>query len=576
MMTLRRGAPASLLCLLLLGCPPKQPLETPDITDAAEQPVEGASEQPVVAEPEPMTADQVHAQVNEAVALLTTGRPADAQVALDRLKALSAEAPDLAEIAYNQGVAYQILGDEEMARKRYLRATDIDPTLGGAWLNLGGIAERDGDLSRALQAYRAGLRDAPDDPDLVVGLIGVLRKMGRADQAIAEAKKALARNANNINVYNNLGLVYIDQGNLELAQFVYQKALNDIPGAEQNALIHANLGQVFLIKDKKANAKQELEKALELDPSLVIARMYLAQLHMDNRDWEATVAVLEVARDQEPENPAIYMNLGIGYRGLQRFDDSIVSYQKALELDPTNPDPYLNLAVLLGDHQQRYDEALDAIETYRKEGGDREELVGEWETALTKAKKKYERAQARKKRREEAKRREELARQAEEEAARAEEQEASQPPPEESGSTGDGSDGGGEPAGEVTPEPAPEPAPAPAEGGASPWSGDGAGERTASADEIMRAADAGGTVGAGASCSAIGQCGSADLECASDGVCRDAGALGTLVIGMGCSAASDCAFGLDCVSGACLEPQDAPSEQPAEPAPPAGDNPWGQ
>lgn len=558
-MTSTRFTGALLLSLALMGCPPKQPTGTTDGLPNAADSTDQTAAEPAAAEP--LTEDEISAQVNEAVAWLTTGKPELAQQALARLDQLAEEAPDLAEIAYNQGVAYQILGDEDMARKRYLRATDIDPTLGAAWLNLGGIAERDGDLSRALQAYRAGLRDAPDDPDLIVGLIGVLRKMGRSDQAIAEAKKALARNANNINVYNNLGQVYIEQGNLELAQFVYQKALNDIPGADQNALIHANLGQVFLLKDNKANAKLELEQALQLDPSLVIARMYLAQLHMDNRDWTSTAEVLEQAREQEPDNPAIYMNLGITYRGLQRFDDAQASYQKALELDPTNPDPYLNLAVLLGDYMQDYDKALDAIDTYRKEGGEREELVSEWEDSLTAAKKKYERAIARKQRREEARRREELAQQAEEAAAQQAAQEEQEQEQESDGSGAEQPADNG--AGEGTDAGA---APPPA--GGSPWSGGQAGERTASADDIMRAADAGGTVGAGASCAGIGQCGSADLECASDGVCRDAGSSGTLMMGMSCSAASECAFGLDCVSGACLEPAGQQD---------GGDNnPWGQ
>jgi tetratricopeptide (TPR) repeat protein len=576
------------LSLVLLGCPPKQPVAT-DLPDAAAAASAETPPEQLVAEPEPLTEDEIHQQVNEAVSWLTTGQPELARQALERLTQLSAEAPELAEIPYNQGVAYQILGDNEMARKRYLRASDIDPTLGAAWLNLGAIAEREGDLSRALQAYRAGLRDAPDDPDLVVGLIGALRKMGRSEQAITEAKEALARNANNINVYNNLGLVYIEQGNLELAQFVYQKALNDIPGAEQNALIHANLGQVFLLKDKAANAKLELEKALELDPTLVTAQMYLAQLHMENRDWTATVSVLEQARQQEPSNPAIHINLGIGYRGLKRFDDAQQSYQKALELDPTNPDPYLNLAVLLGDHMQKYSEALDFIDTYRDEGGSRTELVDEWETALKKAKKRYDREQQRRQRREESRQREDLAREAEEadaraaeEAARlAEQQAASQPPPMEAegGDADQGASGEAEPSQGASGEAGVPQSPQDTTGGASPWGDSDSGQRSASADDILRAAEAGGTVGAGMSCSVIGQCGSPDLECASDGICRDAGSLGTLLMGMSCSAVTDCAFGLTCVSGACLDealPASAPPAEDASESTQTDDNPWGQ
>ena len=549
-----RLLPATLLSVVLWGCPPKTPVEGPPTADASTttDTTTTTTTPDASAWEQELSSDQLHKQVNEAAAWLTTRKPEQAQQALTRLDKLSASAPDLAEIPYNQGVAYEILGNLDQARNRYLRATDIDPTLGNAWLNLGAIAERQGDLSRALQAYRAGLRNDPENPDLVVGVIGVLRKLGRQDEAISEAKAALARNANNIEVYNNLGQVYIEKGNLELAQFIYQKALNDIPGASQNARVHANLGRVYLLKEKTANARLELEEALRLDSSLVMAKMYLAELHMDNHDWASTVAVLEEALIQEPDTAAIHLNLGIGYRGLGELERAKSSYEKALALDPENPDPYLNLAVLLGDHMQSYDAALNALDTYVQRGGQRNALVTEWRADLTEAKEKYERALARQKKRDEAKKREELARQAKEEEARrqAEEEQrnsAAQPP---------------------TPEepPAPEPAPegSSGEGEGTPWGGAEPGTRTATADQILQAAAAGGTMGAGASCSALGSCGSLSLECAHDGVCRDVGRQGTLLMGVSCSATTDCAFGLECVSGACLTPQGG-----------GGANPWG-
>src|SRR4029079_13849743 len=105
-----------------------------------------------------------------------------------------------------------------------------------------------------------------------------LRRQHQYDLAIAEAKKALGKNANNVNAYNNLGLVYVDQGKLDLALFIYQKALNSIDGAGQNALLHANLGKVYLAQGKVGDAKQERERALELDPHPVAARMFLRQV----------------------------------------------------------------------------------------------------------------------------------------------------------------------------------------------------------------------------------------------------------------------------------------------------------
>ena len=110
---------------------------------------EGTDSVPVV-----LTPELIEERVNAAAASLTTGQESDATQALSVLQELSVEAPDLAEIPYNMGVAHEILGNNTEARKRYLRATDIDPGLGEAWLNLGALAEREGDLNRALQAIK--------------------------------------------------------------------------------------------------------------------------------------------------------------------------------------------------------------------------------------------------------------------------------------------------------------------------------------------------------------------------------------------------------------------------------------
>ena len=601
------------------GIPDVVSEQTPGSVGAAEG-VEPATTAAPVFE---MTPEMIDARVSEAAAWLTTRQQEQAVSALSVLKELSVEAPDLAEIPYNMGVAHEILGDDNEARKSYLRATDIDPTLGEAWLNLGAIAEREGELERALQAYKAGLRNAPENPDLVVGVIGVLRKLGKHEAAISEARSALAKNANNVNAYNNLGLVYIEQGNLDLAQFIYQKALADIVGAEQNALVHANLGQVFLLQEKTANARLEFERALELQPDLVVAKMFLAQLHMDNRDWDATALVLEEALVLEPVNPAIHVNLGIAYRGQGELEKAQSSYEKALELEPGNPDPYLNLAILFSDHMQAYDAALQALETYQAQGGTHAELAAEWDAEIRKEQKKFERAQERKQRREEAKKREELARQAEEreaaeaaeeaarqaaeEAARqviddvarqAAEEDVAQPaedvaqpaedaaqpaedaaqPAEDAAqpdvwSGGEQTGGGSVAPAPVEPAPAEEPPPAedaPPAGSdtdSSPWGGEGS--QSASVDEILQAG-AGGII-AGASCAALGACGTAGLECGNSGVCQEAGTQGTFALGVSCTMDSECAYGLACVSQTCNEP---PGAQPA-PDSTGTDNPWG-
>ena len=554
--------PQLILVLALAACVPKHKTKSGPSPAPASAPVEATpaprtgAESPVPGEAPPVIpVVRVEKRLDKAAGLLTTGSAENAREALVELKDISVSSPDLAEVPYDMGVAYLQLGDDINARKQFLRATDIDPTLAVAWLNLGAMSEREGELERALLNYEAGLRHSPEDSELVVGQISVLRKLGRYEAAITKAKAALAHNANNINAYDILGQVYLDQGNTDLAKFVFTRALNAIDGADSNARIHTNLGRVYVAQDNVLLARKEFTRALELDPRLVPAKMELARLELNGHAWEKAARLLEEARDLEPNSAPIRMNLGIAYRGLGRFEEAKSAYQKALELNPTDPTPHLNLAVLLADHMKVYDQALAEVDAYYAAGGKMTPLASTWKAAIEQDKLEYEKMLDRKKKQEEAKKRreerdrlaaearaqEEAQKKADEEAARKAAEEAARPTPPQPAPPE-------APTAVPAPEPTSPPEPQPTE--ATPWG------------------SAGGSA-ASAACSGLGTCADPTLECAQDAVCRPAGGPGTFFVGAACASVADCAYGLSCDAGVCgtgVAPQAPATETP---------NPWG-
>ena len=548
---------------------------------------------------EMLTPDQ---RIARAAAWLTTKRTEDAQRALDDLKTLQIEEPDRVEVPFNIALAYHQLGDFLNARKFYLRTTAIEPSVGAAWLNLGALAEEGGQYRRALQHYRAGLQNDPTTSDLVVGIIGVLRQMGQHEEAIREAKAALGRDANSIDVYNNLGLVYIDMNKPDLAQFIYQKALNSIDGAENNPTLHANLGRTYLAKGKPWNAKQELERALELDPELVPAMMYLASLAMDDHDWQKTADLLEKAVGLEPGNASIHLNLGIAYRGLGQYELARKEYEEALQLEPENPDPHINIGLLLGNYADDFDGAIVAIQSYRSRGGAHQATANTLLTDFQKRKQDFEADVARKaKREDDRKKREEESRLAaeyeatqaqwrEEQAQKEQQEEEARQRAEAAAAAAMGAAPAPAPVepNESTPaseapvtsvpvaSPAPAPAPAPASSPASdPAGGNVWGAPAASAPATQTpepeppaanvpsapvsppAATARGSRQVGAPCAQDNQC-VEGLVCAG-GSCAGnapptaapASSRGTRIVGAPCSGDNQCSEGLSCINSVC-------------------------
>lgn len=453
--------------VLFLACP--KPVEVaPPVTEVeAVTGTETPAEWGVVETPAAVAEDPVQVrrdQVNEAVALLTN--PANAAQAAAILEGVVKDDRDNAVAFFNLGLAYEFQKDELRAQKAYQSALAADDSFGPAHVNLGKMEMQkftDKGFKAAEQRYRIGLSNAPEDMELWAGLIAALRAQGRLSEAETAAKDALRIDSNAKSVYAVLGMVYIDMDRLDLANFIVQKALTTVKGGDDSKL-YLVLGRIYQKQDKPASARDNYLKALELDPNLVAARIWLSDYYLDNRNFGDTVPLLETARDLSPNEAAIYYNLGIAYRGVGRYEDSAKAYNKALELDP-GPEPHLNLGILYGDYLKSYDLAVQEYELYKSTGGDAA-LADSYIEATLKEQEKVRRLEERRKKMEARKKEQEAKEAAAQPAAAPEPAPAPEPVP------------AAAPTPEPVPAPAEEPAPeAPAEPEgseeepASPWGG---------------------------------------------------------------------------------------------------------
>jgi tetratricopeptide (TPR) repeat protein len=347
--------------------------------------------------------DSMKRQLDDAVAMLTTGDPGRARAAIDLLTPLQGQYPRLAAIPYNIGLGHQIAGDESQARRAWLRATEVDPSFGRAWLNLGALSARSGNYELALSSFAAGARYNPRDVDLKVAAIHALRALRRYEDAVREGRAALAINSKALPIYTALSMVYLDTGQIDLAKFMLLKAIESVDGAEQNAQLQALLGRVYLAQGYPGDALAAFKKALSLDLNQVEALSFLSSYYLDNRAWQDAIPLLERLCTLMPMQPGPRISLGIAYRGEQRYDDAKRLYEEALRLDPYNPEPHRNLAVLYGDYLKSYDLALAELDILRKGGASAAEL-DPWQQSIVK---EQEKAARRKKKDEEARLRDE-------------------------------------------------------------------------------------------------------------------------------------------------------------------------
>lgn len=169
----------------------------------------------------------------------------------------------------------------------------------------------------------------------------------------------------------SVGWSYYDAGQFNRAIEEYLTAIAKNPGS---AVAHNHLGNAYTGNRDYKNAAEAYTKASELDPSNPIFAHNHGRMLSRSEQYEAATVLFDRAiklgmapdRANDQRQALRYNDLGLAFDALQRRDDAIGAYGKAIVLQPLVPVLYENLAQSYegkydGAPQERADaEALEA------------------------------------------------------------------------------------------------------------------------------------------------------------------------------------------------------------------------
>lgn len=127
---------------------------------------------------------------------------------------------------------------------------------------------------------------------------------------------------------------------------------------------HMLLGQAYLAQHSVsmiAEAKAELQQALDLDPTLLWARFYLAKVYIDLGQNDRAKKELERGLAMRPNVPHFLALLGEVNRKLGHPEISLELNRKALEADPQMTPAHYHMALAYMDLNNE-DQAISALE----------------------------------------------------------------------------------------------------------------------------------------------------------------------------------------------------------------------
>lgn len=221
------------------------------------------------------------------------------------------------------------------------------------WLDSGLVAHRQGDVGRAIQAYRSALTLAPEDGD-ALNLLGTgLLELGDSSAAVIYLERAARKQRTNVGVLANLAQAYFSCERYSDAADTYRKAARMAP---QEPHFQLGLAGALAMQGKIEEALPLLKRLADRHPHLAQVWFNLGNAFRDRRQPEEAIAAYRRAVAIEPNYADAVNNLGSVYQSTLRFAEAEAQYRKTLAIAPDHVQARYNLASVVMD-LGRFDEA---------------------------------------------------------------------------------------------------------------------------------------------------------------------------------------------------------------------------
>lgn len=296
--------------------------------------------------------------------------------------------PGDARLEYAQGLLSADLGYPEAAVASFRRALQINPSSQIVRQDLGAALVRIGKWTEAA-AVLAPLAMAQPNSYAVAYLNALaLQNSQHRKEAEAEARRALALDANSADAHTLLGLTLSSQGRHDEAIAELSRAV-EINPALFDAQVY--LGRARYARSDTAGASAALQKAVSLRPDDLDARFFLGTVLEVSGDREGAINQYKELQRLGPNDPRGFLGLGgiLGKSG--ELEDALVQLRKARELDPSNFETNMALGRLLL-KAGKLEESIEFLKEASKESPESPEVHYQLALSLRRAGRKAEAA----------------------------------------------------------------------------------------------------------------------------------------------------------------------------------------
>ncbi len=264
----------------------------------------------------------------------------------------------------NLAIAERKMGNFEDARKYAEKARELAPKDSQVIVLLGNILAENQDLAGAVDAYKEGVDQDPQNPDIYYNLALSLLRQQKYEEAILYFSKAIEVAGPGqvaVQSHAHLGHIYFAKGNNEMAADHLAHAVRLAP---DNGKYLYNLGVVYLRLNKPQEALAQFERALSAGTNDALVLRGLSRAFEELGHNTLAIQSLEKALYQNPQDVATLFLLGDLYYKERDLLKSADVFRRVVNITPgdrNTEEALLKLGTIYGD-LERFDEAVRILE----------------------------------------------------------------------------------------------------------------------------------------------------------------------------------------------------------------------
>ena len=248
--------------------------------------------------------------------------------------------PNNPRFLHSMGLAYEILGDKSNAIKFYEESLELDDNYFASRFHLGKQYHKNQEFNKALQCFTRVLQVFVNSKDTFMHRGKVYQDMGNHQFAIQDFNSAIEIDPCSWSYFHR-GVSKLKSRNIKDAEADFKKALDieqekHIPENDRNPGIYDGLGSCYHIVQDYQQAMHYFDTAVERDPKNILFLMNRSQCFFDQSLFQEAIDDLSTALGTEgnDSHPQLLYKLGLAFFAFDKYRRCIRTMKRAIKAGP--------------------------------------------------------------------------------------------------------------------------------------------------------------------------------------------------------------------------------------------------